>query len=346
MADRQRYQHFSSDGAKIHPFKRVASWLAPCLPRAWRFWLLGLPPRSDLSPEETGGRSADFHEVTNGIACQNGAHLDASGAYLPHLTLGTGRFIEFRFLQRQRLLPRLARAPGAVLSLASEGDVNYYRWLVETLPRFRFVEESGAKFDAIYGCQQQPFHRESLEFFGGGNATIIPSGEKRFVRAARLVLPRFVDECETWVIPWMRERVLPRLGANRSGEGPRIYVSRKNAGGRRLANEAELLRELEPLGFRPVVLEGMAWLDQARLFRDAEAVVAPHGAGLANLVFASPGTTVVELIAPEYPFTFYPEICRRVKLRHHLVHGRALEPARVYGSDLQVDVARVRALLS
>lgn len=345
MGDRQRYKHFSPGDAKVHPFKRIASWLAPCLPRSWRFRLLGLPPRSRRLPPETRIQSDDFHQIADGVAGQNGAHLDASGAYLPHLTLGSRSFIEFRLLQKQRMFPRLGRKRGTVLSFASEGDVNYYRWLVETLPRFRFVEESGARFDEIYCCQRHSFHRESIAFFGG-NVPVVSSGEKRFIRASRLILPRFVDESETWTVPWMREKILPGLGARRSSDGERIYISRKNAGGRRVANEAGVMDELAPLGFNSVVLEEMAWLEQARLFRDAEMIVAPHGAGLANLIFATPGTTVIELIAPEYPFTFYPEICRRIKLRHHLLHCRALEPERVYGSDLHVDVKQLRALLS
>ena len=36
------------------------------------------------------------------------------------------------------------------------------------------------------------------------------------------------------------------------------------------------------------------------IFRDARCVVAAHGAALANLVFATPGTAVLELFSPDY----------------------------------------------
>ena len=38
----------------------------------------------------------------------------------------------------------------------------------------------------------------------------------------------------------------------------------------------------------------------ARIIAEAEAVIAPHGAGFSNIVFTSPGTRVLELIGARY----------------------------------------------
>ena len=37
----------------------------------------------------------------------------------------------------------------------------------------------------------------------------------------------------------------------------------------------------------------MPWRDQIAAFRAASLVIGPHGAGLANLVFSDPGTTLI-----------------------------------------------------
>jgi capsular polysaccharide biosynthesis protein len=76
-----------------------------------------------------------------------------------------------------------------------------------------------------------------------------------------------------------------------------IYIARADAFKRRLVNEHEVVEALSPLGFRWVVLDGMALRDQVALFSRARCVVAPHGAGLANLVFSPPGTRVVEILS-------------------------------------------------
>jgi capsular polysaccharide biosynthesis protein len=125
----------------------------------------------------------------------------------------------------------------------------------------------------------------------------------------------------------------------------RIYITRRKATGRHVANEAELLATLQPLGFVSVVAEELDWLHQIALFHHAECIVAPHGAGLANLVFASPPVLVVELIAEAYPFSFFPEISRQLDLRHRILFGAPLVPSQIRSTDLRVDPAAVLAVL-
>ncbi|MEL6928884.1 MAG: glycosyltransferase family 61 protein [Cyanobacteria bacterium J06600_6] len=65
-----------------------------------------------------------------------------------------------------------------------------------------------------------------------------------------------------------------------------IYISRAKAPlGRHIANEAALLKALTPLKFKKYILEDMPFSQQIELFYDAKIVVAPHGAGLSNLLF-------------------------------------------------------------
>ncbi|HUA51661.1 MAG TPA: glycosyltransferase family 61 protein, partial [Candidatus Sulfotelmatobacter sp.] len=53
-------------------------------------------------------------------------------------------------------------------------------------------------------------------------------------------------------------------------------------------------------GFEPVSPEALGFVDQVKLFAAASVIAGPHGAGLANMVFAPPGTPVVELIGPRF----------------------------------------------
>jgi len=76
----------------------------------------------------------------------------------------------------------------------------------------------------------------------------------------------------------------------------RLFISRADALFRRVLNEEEILPLLNEYGFTSVKLEGLSFIEQVKLFRDAEAVVLPHGSGLANLVFCSKGTKVIELL--------------------------------------------------
>ncbi|HBW56875.1 MAG TPA: hypothetical protein DEF27_03370, partial [Oscillatoriales bacterium UBA8482] len=58
-------------------------------------------------------------------------------------------------------------------------------------------------------------------------------------------------------------------------------------------------------GVVPVELETLSVAEQARLFAHAKVIIAPHGAGLTNLMFCSPETIVIELVSPHYIRHYY-----------------------------------------
>lgn len=59
------------------------------------------------------------------------------------------------------------------------------------------------------------------------------------------------------------------------------------------------------------------------LFHGADAIVMPHGAAASNLLFARPGTTVIELTATlETPG--WISFAERLGIRHHAILARDL----------------------
>lgn len=77
-----------------------------------------------------------------------------------------------------------------------------------------------------------------------------------------------------------------------------VYISRDLARGRKIINEAEVESFLQEKGFNKYFLEEMSFEQIVRLFAKAKTVIAPHGAGLANLIFSQPGTKVIEIFEP------------------------------------------------
>ena len=106
-------------------------------------------------------------------------------------------------------------------------------------------------------------------------------------------------------------------------------------------------------------LEGLSVAQQASLFNEASVILSPHGAGLSNIVFCEPSTTIIELynshIAPCFWIT-----SEMTSLRHAVYNcGCAQQPAdqqqdeRYHDSaderrlaDFEVDVNGVVQLLS
>ncbi len=84
------------------------------------------------------------------------------------------------------------------------------------------------------------------------------------------------------------------------------------------------IANLARFGVEPVVLEGRSLGDQAALFADAELVVAPHGAGLTNLVFAPRDCRVVELLSDAYANWCFRYLAAASGFDYDCVLGRAL----------------------
>jgi capsular polysaccharide biosynthesis protein len=117
---------------------------------------------------------------------------------------------------------------------------------------------------------------------------------------------------------------LARKGGGAVRRPRRIYISRQGATRRRIVNHDAVEALLARHGFETVQAERLDFLDQAALFAEAEAVVAPHGAGLANLLFNDGRARVVEFYLqgePQYHFAlcatargcrYMPQACRKV----------------------------------
>lgn len=95
-------------------------------------------------------------------------------------------------------------------------------------------------------------------------------------------------------IHWLREKVSSIMFPEESAKG-KLFISRRDSSQRRLLNELEVEAELVSRGFISVVLSDYSVVEQIRLFSQAKIVVAAHGAGLTNLVFAPRGAMVVEI---------------------------------------------------
>lgn len=98
----------------------------------------------------------------------------------------------------------------------------------------------------------------------------------------------------------LREDALQRIADMDLSPLPRrIFVGRRHAPSsprfRENPGQEQLVAALREEGFEEVFMEGRGPLAQIAAFHAADTIVAPHGAGLANMVFARRSATVVEL---------------------------------------------------
>jgi capsular polysaccharide biosynthesis protein len=203
---------------------------------------------------------------------------------------------------RRLLLPPITRVPDAVAVLASRGMDNYYHFLLEILPRLALLRACSdvPEPDRFLVDCSHSFQRELLLAAGIDETRVIQPRTHPHISAANLIVPSLPGP-RTLTPPWVVEYVRGLIPAGVTSERTRIYISRGRVRNtRRVHDEAALERALAEVGFITVRPENLRVSEQAKAFHAAEVIVAPHGAGLANLVFCQPGTAVVELFSASY----------------------------------------------
>ena len=238
------------------------------------------------------------------------------------------------------ILSRGKKAPDGIY-IAMPLYKNYYHWLIEIFPRLLllrpYLDEQGPPI--IMPADLPRFARECVE-------TILPPARIRY-------LPLGTWCCDTMLFP---PRIAPyrtvtraQVAALKSAMRPRleevkprarIYLSRDDALIRRVANESTLQTVLSKYGFKVISLAGHSVAEQARLFATAQVIVAPHGAGIANIAFAQPGAILVELAPTREYDDCMKSLAEAVNVEHHIIF------VEMRGYDLHVDPARLDATLA
>ncbi|HTK33689.1 MAG TPA: glycosyltransferase 61 family protein [Caulobacteraceae bacterium] len=192
--------------------------------------------------------------------------------------------------------PRLA---GAAVFMAKGGEFNYGHFLLDCLPALLAVEELGLTAEsAPVAPPLKPWSRELLAL--AFPDLVVRETRARAVRLGEAVFSTAMDHYlhrPNVLLSRLRERIEAQSPA--AGGGPRrVYISRRAWPMRVMVDEPVLEAALAARGFVIARAERLSVAEQIALVRDAEVVVGPTGAGLANALFVQPGARVIE-IQPE-----------------------------------------------
>lgn len=211
-------------------------------------------------------------------------------------------------------LPAPRELKGSTLLLATPASwKNYFHWVVNALPRLRQVDPTS--FDQVITPLCRPFHQQALAALGVAAEQIVEARSDSHFHCNSLttVSPFPLHRLQRGDESYLRGII----NIHPSTPKRRLYLSRGDAWRRRIRNEAGLVKLLTQHRFEVVSLAGWSMTQQAQLFAQAEAVVAPHGAGLTNLIFAPPSCEVVELFASNYRHPQFQHLCQHLQLSYH-----------------------------
>ncbi len=305
--------------------------------------------------QRRGRPMAELHEgvarLDRGRVFGDGIVVTPDGqSVVRDVSLDFGRAEEGHWLVGDGKMRVPERVPGVTTVVASALGEGYCHWLLDELPRLLSLPRD-ARGSTLIAHAELESSRTALALLGWTGAMLEP---KR--RAHRQCEQLLVPLLPGWTGRATRRQLelvvefaarLPAAAPRLKGE--RLFISRAAARRRRLSNEPEVMAALAPMGFEAVRLEELSWAEQVACFRRAKVIVAPHGAGLANLVFCAPGTRVVEGFNRRYVNDCFWQIAALRGLEYRAVVAVGTEPLacdpKANRLDFALDVPRLLAVV-
>lgn len=181
-----------------------------------------------------------------------------------------------------------------------------YHWFFDCLPRlFYLVKVIKEPIIIIVNADISAFQLETLHFILKENLhfQIEYIGKNAKWTVEKFIYASFVTNQNSGFLPnsianFLREKIWQGYGVTAGTTTTRLYLSRSKASKRRILNENELFKILQQNNFEIIYAEDLTYQEQVKLFYRATHIVAPHGAGLTNILF-SKNCSILEIQAAD-----------------------------------------------
>lgn len=231
------------------------------------------------------------------------------------------------------------------LDLRLGGEENLYHWLVyHLLGALLWIKEGHTCGKVLVSGVEKDFHALSLNGLGISTDRIerIEAKEPRKNTVQVAITPTANSDFNI-----LYRELGSRLSnfARGPGCGRRIYITRRDATKRRVANEEELIGELVQKGFTVVCPGELPWPEQIAAFASADWIIGPHGAAFSNILFSRAGSRLVELFPAEENLWYFGEMARSVGVIHHAFQGNPSQKKGTKRESFLVPIKPFRAYL-
>lgn len=194
------------------------------------------------------------------------------------------------------------------LLCGSLGVKNYWHWLFDTLPRIYLINKI-YKFKKkdffLVPSLKENFQRESLNFLGLKNC--IDFNQQKHVKTENLFCtnPELMKwrggkkktYFPKWMLNFLRKKFLKKY-TYKFKNLKKIYISREDSFLRKYRhcrNELDIIKYLKNNGFEKIILSNYSFLDQVKIFSQADFIISIHGAAFANILFCKKKCNIIEI---------------------------------------------------
>jgi hypothetical protein len=227
---------------------------------------------------------------------------------------------------------------GSILSLLSGGASkdNFTHWFTDVIPRLKiFQEKFNRKTISKYYVPsiKYKFQQDSLKFLGIKNNQILSSEKYKHITATNIYATSHpCDHHPTKIKKWSLDFIKKiYFVKNSKKKYKNIFIDRdqinlvdfnnlkKYKDYRVLLNEIEIKKFLASQGFKIIKPENYSFLEQVKIFSNANCVVGMYGAAMMMIAFCKRNTNILE-IKPFKGGNEFKNISKLLKLKHKQIN--------------------------
>jgi Glycosyltransferase 61 len=240
-------------------------------------------------------------------------------------------------------LPNPKHYSGAACVLGTLGADNYYHWMLDIMPRLSLLEqhEELQSIPLIVPKQLKPFQKESLQMAGVSSERIIEF-DGSFCQVDKLYYLSSLGDTgnpSPYDVLSLRKLFLDKHAYSQPPSSEYLYITRRDAKYRRILEEQKLTEYLQSIGFEVVCLSDLSFAEQIQKFNRAKIIIAPHGAALANMVFAPENAQIIELFPEDYINGCFWALANVCRYNYAFLIGSSEK------ADFRVPLDKLKALL-
>lgn len=242
----------------------------------------------------------ELHQVfstRSGILLKKFKMLDIS--ILDHILKYKKQYYRYAILQYFLRKKKSLNSNEKYILIHNHWSDGYHHWLCESLVRLICINPEICKSSILLLPESyKGFHLDSLKPFEFKDIFWIPLKKNLRVKNLITVPNPSSGKYNPTYIKKLQKKYLTdtNIIQNDLNVGDRVYISRRKAKTRKIANESEVLDLLtRKYNFSSICMEDYSFWEQVNIIKNTKTLVSIHGAGLSNMMFMDKNANILEL---------------------------------------------------
>jgi len=247
----------------------------------------------------------DNMEVDSSLILRRGKRVNMEISNIHNFNRAVYQYYKIRMLEKVGFRVKRKTVERGIWFI-DDWSKGYFHWFFDALPRLLI----GIRFEPTFvlilpqNFKGIRFVEQSLKLLGIDESKVFYMGPWDVLEIRKLAYVTLTAQSGNYngeVVQELRNLFLRsirgRFGqVDSSSRSNRVFISRRKAISRRIINEDEVVKVVESFGFKVYVFEELEWEEQVSIMYNSKFLVAPHGAGLANMLFMNDGAGILEFL--------------------------------------------------